>query len=208
QPMGVDVEHLKRDASYTPAAQGEPVRIFTCGRLNIVKGHQDLCDAVALLAARGRDVQLEIAGEDDDGGSGYRQVLEAKIKAEGLEGRVTLLGAIDAAAVKDKLLSAHIFALASWHEPLGVAYMEAMSCEVPTLGTASGGVRELIEDGKTGYLVAPKAPEALAAAIERIIDHPEEAVAIAKAGRARIVEGFRSSLGAETILQRIETTSV
>ncbi|QHQ34082.1 exopolysaccharide biosynthesis GT4 family glycosyltransferase EpsE [Algicella marina] len=205
QAMGVDVETLKRSEPYTPPQPREPVRIFACGRLNVVKGHQDLCDAIAMLTARGIDATLEIAGEDDAGGSGFRKVLEEKIAAEGLADRVTMLGAIDADAVRQKLLEAHIFVLASWHEPLGVAYMEAMSCEVPTVGTAAGGVRELITDGVDGYLVEPRSPQALADTLERIIGNPEEAETVAKQGRQRIVKAFRSSLGAETILNEVES---
>ncbi len=208
QPMGVDVENLKRSTAYEAPKSGEPVRIFTCGRLNIVKGHQDLFGAVALLVSQGFNIQLEIAGEDDDGGSGFRKVLEKEIENRKLGEHIQLLGAIDAAGVKEKLLSTHIFALASWHEPLGVAYMEAMSCEVPTLGTASGGVEELITNGEDGYLVQPKSPPALADAIAGIIANPEQSIKIANAGRARVVKSFRSSLGAETILREIEAARV
>lgn len=208
RPMGVDVEDLKRPAPYIPARKGETVRIFACGRLNVVKGHQDLCDAVNILVGKGHKVSLEIAGEDDDGGSGFRKVLAQKIEMEKLGESVQLLGAIDASAVRQKLLEAHIFVLASWHEPLGVAYMEAMSCEVPTIGTDSGGVRELITNGVDGYLVSPKSPPELAAAIEEVLVDPERAMRIAQAGRERIVQSFRSSLGAETILEGIARPSV
>ncbi|MGR3619953.1 MAG: exopolysaccharide biosynthesis GT4 family glycosyltransferase EpsE, partial [Roseovarius sp.] len=147
QPMGVDTDVLSPAGPYQPVADGEALRIFSCGRLNIVKGHQDLMEAVKLLRDRGRDVTLAIAGEDDAGGTGYRHVLEAKIGELALHDHVRLLGPIDAGAVKREIQRAHVFALASWHEPLGVALMEAMSCGIPTIGTDAGGVAELIRDG-------------------------------------------------------------
>ncbi len=203
RPMGVDTEVLRRDAPYEPCAPGAPLRLFSCARLNVVKGHQDLMQAVRLLLDQGLEVRLDIAGEDDDGGAGFRGELQARLEALGLEGHVRLLGAIDAGRVRAHLLAAHVFVLASWHEPLGVAYMEAMSCEVPTIGTTAGGVPELIRNGKDGLLVAPRDPQALAAAIRRIAEDPALARRLSQAGRARIVEGFRASLGAETLVAEV-----
>lgn len=205
QPMGVDTDSLRRDLPYAACGKGETLRLFSCGRLNIVKGHQDLMDAVRLLLDQGTKVSLEIAGEDDDGGAGYRRVLEARITELRLEEHVRLLGAIDADTVKAKLLQAHAFVLASWHEPLGVALMEAMSCEVPTIGTAAGGVAELITDGTDGVLVPPKNPGALADAIMAMTQDPDRCLQLGAAGRARIVKAFHAGLGAETLLREIVT---
>jgi glycosyltransferase involved in cell wall biosynthesis len=203
QPMGVDTSAFRRDAPYLPPVAGEPLRVFSCGRLNVVKGHQDLMQAVRRLIDQGQAVKLEIAGEDDAGGSGFRAELQKRIVELGLEDHVTLLGAISADAVRDKLMAAHVFVLASWSEPLGVAYMEAMSCEVPTVGTAAGGVPELITDGHDGLLVPPQNPEALADALTRLAEDPDMALSLAQAGRARVVSGFDSSRGAAMLVREI-----
>lgn len=203
RPMGVDTDYLRRDTPYRPVQPGEALRVFSCGRLNVVKGHQDLIEAVRQLRVAGHDVTLEIAGQDDDGGSGFRLVLEQLIKQHKLQDHVRLLGAIDAGSVKAKLLDAHVFALASWHEPLGVAYMEAIACGVPTIGTAAGGVPELIDDGVEGLLVPPKAPEALAAALLRIAQDPELAESLSTTGRARIERDYNARLGAEVIVSEM-----
>lgn len=199
QPMGVDVDVLSRDLPYTPYQKGDTLRLFTCGRLNVVKGHQDLIDAVKTLRDKGIDVRLNVAGEDDDGGSGYRRVLEDQIAELDLNHAVTLLGAISAEEVRRHLLDAHQFVLASWHEPLGVAYMEAMACETPTIGTNAGGAPELIRHGVDGIMVEPKSPKSLAAAIELIANSPEDAMRLGKAGRARILDKFDCKRGAELI---------
>lgn len=201
QPMGVNTNEMSRAEPYSPPIVGGPLKLFSCGRLNIVKGHQDLMDAVKLLRDRGVDAKLEIAGQDDAGGSGYFGELCRKRDALGLQEHVTLLGAIDAAAVQQKLLETHIFVLASWHEPLGVAYMEAMSCAVPTIGTDAGGVPELITHNHDGILVPPKAPEALAEAIEALAADPQKLMALSDAGRATIVKSFSSKRGADTLLE-------
>ncbi len=203
QPMGVDTDHFAPEDVYTAAGPNEPLRIFSCARLNRVKGHQDHFAALRQLIDEGRDIRLEIAGEDDAGGSGFRAELEAEVVRLGLQDHVTLLGAIDADTVRAKLLGAHMFVLASWAEPLGVVYMEAMSCGLPTIGTAAGGVPELITDGVDGILVPPQDPAALARAIARVADDPALAANLSTAGHARIVSGYGAGRGAETLIREI-----
>ena len=130
-------------------------------------------------------------------------MLEARITELRLRDHVRLLGAIDADTVKQHLLDAHAFVLASWHEPLGVALMEAMSCAVPTIGTAAGGVAELITDGVDGILVPPKNPALLVAAILSLGRDPARAIALGIAGRARVVSAFHAGLGAQTLIREI-----
>lgn len=199
QPMGVDTERFCPTQPYTPCRKNEPLRLFSCGRLNIVKGHQDLMQAVALLIKQGLSVQLEIAGEDDTGGHGYRQTLEALITELYLHDHVQLLGAIDADTVRDKLRAAHIFVLASWAEPLGVAYMEAMACGIPTIGTDAGGVPELIENDVNGMLTPPQHPPKLAETITKVATNPDRAKRLSQNGRKHITKYFRSTLGAELL---------
>lgn len=199
QPMGVDVDRLTRKSPYVPPKKGRPLRLFSCGRLNIVKGHQDLIDAIALLNAERQLAELFIAGQDDDGGAGFYQTLAEHRAASSASDKIHLLGAISADAVQAELEQADIFVLASWHEPLGVAYMEAMSFAVPTIGTNSGGVPELITDGETGLLVPPKDPRALANAIARLANDPDLALRLSRNGRDLIEAKYHSKRGAETI---------
>jgi colanic acid/amylovoran biosynthesis glycosyltransferase len=200
----VETEVLKRSSPYEPSAPGEPVRLFTCARRNRFKGHQDLMRVMRSLIDEGLDLRLEIAGEDDDGGHGYRRELEVLIGELGLSDHVRLLGAIDAGAVRDKLAAAHIFVLASWREALSVAYMEAMSMGLPVIGTDVGGTRELIEDGVTGLLIAPQDHEALRKALLRLTGDPELARRLGAAARAHIEAGFHASAGAEILRDEID----
>ena len=112
--------------------------------------------------------RLEIAGEDELGGGGYHKELAAEIKQAGLDGVVTLLGAVSEERVLKGLEEAHVFSLASLAEPLGVAIMEAMALGTPVAVTGAGGVPELVRDGRDGLLVPPADPTAMADAIERI----------------------------------------
>lgn len=189
-PMGVDVDAFSRDGPYEPWSGNGPFRIFSCGRLNKSKGHDVLLDALYRIVRSGADVHLAIAGEDEDGGNGYRQVLLRRIDELGLGDRVRLLGAVSAASVRKELSRAHVFALASHAEPLGVAIMEAMAMAVPVIATAAGGVPELVDDRVNGLLVEPGSPELIRDAMVQIMEQPSLSLKLGDAGRRRVKSSF------------------
>jgi glycosyltransferase involved in cell wall biosynthesis len=76
------------------------------------------------------------------------------------------------------------------YEPFGLINLEAMACETPVVASAVGGILEVVEDGKTGILVPPGQPEALARALARVLDNPELGARMGKAGRRRVEEKF------------------
>ena len=117
---------------------------------------------------------------------------------------VVLLGAVDEQRVLEGLMAAHLFVLASQSEPLGVAIMEAMSCETPVLATNSGGVPELIEHGVDGFLVPPNDPSGLAEAIRYLADNPALTEQFSRSGRLKIVQHFNSNLSARTLRRLLE----
>jgi glycosyltransferase involved in cell wall biosynthesis len=204
-PMGVDLKRFERSLPYAPWTRDSgPLRLVACGRLNAGKGHQDLIAAVDLLRKRGMDVTLRICGEDDHGGDGYRRHLERRIAELDLTGNVVLLGAVDESVVHQELAHAHIFALASHAEAVGVAYMEAMAMEMPVVGSKVGGVPDLIEDGQEGLLVPPANPEAVADAIEKIACDAALAARLAKAARTKVERQFSSERSARAVLDEIK----
>lgn len=203
-PMGVDPELFVRRELYSPWEGAGTLRLFSCGRLNFVKGHQDLIKALSLLRQSGVCVRLEIAGEDEAGGSGFRKELERLIADLQLADSAVLLGAVGEERVLQGLTAAHLFVLASHHEPLGVAIMEAMSCGTPVIATNLGGVPELVEHGRDGYLVPPKDVSTLAEAIRFMAGNPALARQFSAAGRAKIVERFNSSMSARELRRQLE----
>src|SRR5439155_12709101 len=85
---------------------------------------------------------------------------------------------------------AAVFACRSVYEPFGLINLEAMACETPVVASAVGGILEVVEDGKTGLLVEPGRPEALAAAIRSVLGDPARARAMGRAGRLRVEAQF------------------
>jgi len=85
---------------------------------------------------------------------------------------------------------AAVFACPSVYEPFGIINLEAMACETPVVASAVGGILEVVEDGRTGLLVPPASPDALAAAIRRVLDDRDFARALGQAGRRRVEDRF------------------
>ena len=85
---------------------------------------------------------------------------------------------------------AAVFACPSVYEPFGLINLEAMACETPVVASAVGGILEVVVDGETGLLVPPARPEALAAALTRVLDNPPLGRAMGRAGRQRVEERF------------------
>lgn len=202
-PMGVDLTRFDRRAPYEPWTGRGPLRIFSCGRLNLSKGQHDLIQAVELLRARGIEAELSIAGEDEAGGTVYRRVLEAQIAGRRLAGVVRLLGAVSEERVRDELEGAHLFSLASHHEGLGVATMEAMAMRLPVVVTGVGGVPELVESGVSGLLVQPGRPSALAEAIALVASDPALAVRLGESARRKVASSYDVGFSADALAYQI-----
>lgn len=75
-------------------------------------------------------------------------------------------------------------------EGLGVALLQAAACGVPLIGTHVGGIPEIVIDGVDGYLIPPRSPQAIAAAVLKLLDDPVKARAMGGAARAIVEKGF------------------
>jgi colanic acid/amylovoran biosynthesis glycosyltransferase len=103
---------------------------------------------------------------------------------------VEFTGPLPNEAVRDLLRQTDCFALASFAEGVPVAVMEAMALGVPCVATRVTGVPELISDGHDGLLVPPADPNALAAAMERLILDPDLRREFAENGRAKVAAEY------------------
>lgn len=194
---GVDIAKWRPDPSQK-SANSDPNRILSIGRLTFNKGFDILLKAVAIVKKRGIPFQLRIAGSGPE-----RPHLETLIRELDLNADVVLLGAIGEEACLAEAQAADLFVLASHKEPLGVVYLEAMAAEVATIGTAAGGVVEIITDQSNGLLVPPNQVEALAEAIARLLTDDRLRQQLAKAGRQTVIERFDSRIGAAALYELI-----
>jgi glycosyltransferase involved in cell wall biosynthesis len=182
---GVDVGRFdgatRRDA--LPGLEAVPAGVPLVGSVGCLAPRKDygtLLAALARLAAT-RDFRCAIAGDGPD-----RAALEARAAGLGVADRVTFLGE---RSDVDRLLAAFdVFTLSSREEGIPNALLEAMAAARPCVATRVGGNAEVLEDGRTGWLVPAQDPEALAAALGDALARPAEAARRGAAARAAMVE--------------------
>jgi glycosyltransferase involved in cell wall biosynthesis len=140
------------------------------------KGHDVLLRALARL--RDRRWQAVIVGAALDA---VHAAFLARLRAElALGDRVRLAGAVDGHTLARLYGQAHLFVLATRHEGHGIVFDEAMARGLPIIACATGAVPDTVAPG-AGLLVPPEDPEALAAALARVLDEPDTHAALAAA---------------------------
>ena len=174
--------------------RNDPARIGEIGRLCDVKGQRELLQAVARLP----EARLVLAGRDLEQGGAYQDALERESERLGIRERVEFGFHED---VPGLLESLDVVALPSWTEGLPVVLLEAMAHARPVVATPVGGTPELVVDGETGLLVPPRDPEALAAALQRLLEDPDLARRLGEAGRTRVAERFTAAAQTRRILE-------
>ena len=177
--------NAQRRRAATRAALGlgdEPV-ILTMARLDDQKGHRHLIDALAILAARRPNLVTLLAGEGP-----LEDSLRAQCAALGIADRVRFLGY--RRDVPEILEAADIVVLPSLYEGLPLVAIEALAAGRPMVATEVDGTPEVVIHEKTGLLVPPANPAALAAAIERLLNNPSLASRLASDGRKFVNENF------------------
>ena len=152
-------------------------------RLAPIKGISHLVRAFALLHAEFPKARLEIAGDGPD-----RSTIAELVTSLGLNDHVTLLGwKFDFTSV---LARWDIFALPSLEEGFGIAALEAMAAGLPVVASAVGGLPEIVQDGKTGWLVPPANPEKLAERLRALLLSPQNRMSMGNEGQARVRDHF------------------
>jgi glycosyltransferase involved in cell wall biosynthesis len=169
---------------------GEPVIGFA-GRLIPEKGVSVLIDALAELPSHLSRVRLWVAGDGP-----IRGGLEDQARRLGLADRVEFLGHLPREEIERRFASISIQVVPSvWAEPYGLVTAEAMARGTPVMATAVGATPELIDDGRTGYLVPPGDAVALGRRLAGVLGDPAGMDLVATAARAAVAD---SSLGLMT----------
>lgn len=159
-----------------PETGGEPVVVHVANMNHVVKRQEDLLDAVAQVS-KTRPLQLFLVGDGP-----RREWLEAKARELGLTGAAHFLRhRKDIPAVYSQ---ATVGVLCSDAEGLSNAVMEGMAAGLPMVVTDAGGNPELVKHGERGLVIPKRDPQAMAAALLRILNEPAQAKRWGAAGRA------------------------
>jgi len=109
---------------------------------------------------------------------------------EGMTERTTFVGRRDRQRLKFYYNAADVFVSTPWYEPFGITPLEAMACGVPVIGANVGGIKYTVLDNKTGLLVPPKDPEALAEKLELVLRDDDLVRKLKKAALKRVHDHF------------------
>lgn len=153
---------------------------------NLKKAVDVLLRAFEKLTKTDREIDLWLVGDGP-----LRGELERLARELGLGERVRFLGARDRESVRRYLRDCLLFVLPSRAEPFGIAILEALASRKAVVGTAVGGIPEIIQDGVTGVLVPPDDPEALCNAAQELLRNDVFRERLAEAGYRCVAQRFQ-----------------
>jgi glycosyltransferase involved in cell wall biosynthesis len=187
-PNGIEVEPfaaaVRRPDEFGAGIRPGEYALFL-GRLHRRKGADVLLRAMALIAPAGR-VDLVIAGDGEE-----RRTLETEAARLGLGGRVRFVGWVAGPSKTYLLQNALCVVVPSrgW-EAFGLVVLEGYAAGRPVIASDLPGLRDLVQPGRTGFLVAPESPEDLAQALRLVLGDPPRSRSLGEAGR-RFAEEHR-----------------
>jgi len=158
--------------------RSEGIKLILCvARFTPQKGLDFFLKACQMLKEKGIDFQAKIVGEGP-----LVNFLNEEIISLHLEDRVFLLDIMPQEKLNQLYAESYVCVLPSIDEGFGLVLVEAQLCKRPVIGTRSGGITDIIEDGKTGILVPPQDQVSLASAMERILTDYNLASRLAEKG--------------------------
>jgi glycosyltransferase involved in cell wall biosynthesis len=193
-PHGVDTERFRpatpAERSALRAAMGVPGGVLAVwtGRLLRGKGLETLLDAVARLAGDVPDLKLLLVGSGEGQALSIEEELRRRAASGDLAGRVLFGGRRE--AVEEALRAADLFVFPSLFEGLGISLVEAAACGLPAVASRTGGIVDVVEDGRCGLLVAPGDPAALADGISTLVADANRRAAMGREARRAALARF------------------
>lgn len=198
-PNGIDfakLDHVAADVSLR-ARLGLPPQgplVATIANFVTVKGHRWLIGAIPRVREEVPGVTFLFYGAGPGAGEVRRMVGAAGVERNVVRVDERAASALEALALSD------IVVVPSLSEGFGLVVLEALASGKPVIASAVGGIPEILDDGRTGLLVAPRDSSALAGAIVSLIRDPVRARALGEAGRARV----RTRFGADRMVRAVE----
>ncbi len=186
---GIDPEKFRRRKSREAARRelglpADGLIVGGLGRLDEIKGYTDLLTAAVRMRAEYPNLVVVLAGSGP-----LQEQLERQAVQLTLGGVVRFLGfRSDVQLVLDAL---DVFAMPSLNEALPYGLLEAMASELPAVGSAVGGIPEVIVEGVTGFLVPPRDPNRLAERLEVLLRDADLRARFGTAARERVARHFR-----------------
>jgi phosphatidylinositol alpha-1,6-mannosyltransferase len=186
---------------------GSAPLLLTVSRLVKRKGHDLVMKALAQIRPRFPQARYAVVGDGPE-----REALFSLAQRLGLSEHVIFAGSVPDHDLPAWYAACDVFVMPSRDiagqppEGLGLVYLEANAAGKPVIGARTGGVPDAIVHEQTGLLVDPEDVKALAAAIQRLIEHPAEAGRMGETGRQRVLREFTWHAVAERFLSALSET--
>ena len=157
----------------------DPMKMIQVGHLIPSKKVDVTIRAFAQLKEKYPEMTLTVIGKGH-----LRESLEQLCRELNVADSVTFMGEIENRRVFEEMCGAAYFVMVSKPEGFGIVYLEAMAAGCVTIGTEGEGIADLIRNGENGYLLPADNPQAIVQTVCRCMENPEEAKALAEAGRS------------------------
>lgn len=194
--IGVSLERYEYRARSTDG----PVRLMVCGRFEEKKGFPIAVAALARLREKtNREVTLTIVGDSDRQGTmtGEKQKIVSAIADNGLGDAVRITGYVPHEELVRLVYQHHIFLAPSIHAADGdaeggfpVILTEVLGSGMPVAASDHCDIPEIVRDGRWGSIVPQKDPDALAAALEKLIDESQRWAEMGRDGRRHVEQNY------------------
>lgn len=192
-PPGVDLtafQPVDRKRARRKIGAGDERLLLFVGRLERLKGVEVAIRALALLRDRAHDnVRLLILGEDSraggalDGEQSEKRRLKAIAAELGVRDRVDFIGSVAHDDLPNFYGAADVCVMPSYSESFGLVGLEAQACGCPVVAAGVSGLRSVVRDEVSGYLIDGHDPAAYAERIGRLLSDPELAQQMGRRGR-------------------------
>ncbi len=178
--------------------------VLQLGRMVPRKGVDNVVRGVALLKRKYNvPARLLIVGGESDDPDPRRTPeigrLQKIAAAEQIKDRILFAGRQARDRLKLFYSAADVFVTTPWYEPFGMTPLEAMACGTPVVGAQVGGIQYSVRDGETGYLVPPRAPDALAERLAYLYADPEHRRVLSRRALAHVNAHFTWNIVARRI---------
>ncbi len=186
-PRSVDLSKFMIERA--DKAVNAPKVVTMIGRITPLKGHPYFLKAMSQVVRHMPNVKIQIIGDAPPKKKSYKDELVMLSKRLGLSAHVEFLG--NRRDIPQLLAHSDCLVLSTiTQEAFGRVILEAQAAGVPVVATKVGGVVEIIDDGKTGLLVMPKDPDAMAKAVMRILQDPQLSERMVEQSQKRIDERY------------------
>ncbi|MGH7308542.1 MAG: glycosyltransferase family 4 protein [Candidatus Rokuibacteriota bacterium] len=180
-PEPIDLAEWRRLFGQARRAPADRPTILCVARMYPRKRVEDLLQAAHALRRRIPALQVRIVGDGPE--RGRLQRIHAEL---GLGDAVVFLGEAERSTLAVEYVGAHCFCLPSVQEGFGLVFAEAMAAGLPVVACRAGAVPEVVVDGRTGLLVAPRRPAELAGALARVLEDGGLRKTLGEEGRRRV----------------------